>query len=1452
MKKMWNKLALLLCLLAGFGIMLTSCGGGSDDDPELELTALAPTVEVGSTITITANYDGKDVTAETTFASDSDLASVDGNVVSGNAAGEVKITGNYKGNKGSTTITVKAPESHEVEPSVNYASSADYWTANSGTIAVTDGVLSVTGVSASGMAIQLNDTTWAEIKDTLGSKFYVQAVLKSKTASDGDKNFGPASIVNSTNGEFAYAGVNANGRTQLGSKTTPKGQQFGSLISDTSLLSAAEWPQYYTLRYEYDNGTITGYINGIQFNKNGTTTYTVTGTGDLGSVGIYACKNDFEMASFVCGAINDTDTNLDTAALQMVTTESTIVTLTSQNADGVNTKYAFLPNVEYEGTAADDPVTFTITSVGYNYNESNWDVENEDATKLKASRSGNKLVITILSQTETTASVTVKNTDKTTAGDFVSRKITVKIKDMPNMVDTDYGTLTVSPSVGATGVYEDDHLELTFDEIPTLSESNGQIYIYDSDNNVVDTLQTVNTNTNVISDGTNKVTHTIPAAEYNVRIDGTKLIVIPHQDALEVNKTYKVVIADGVIAGKINGKDFTGFTPSASRWTFTTRESKPTEKKNIIVGTSANAHYRSVQSAIVAAEDGATITVEKGTYREFLFNKVAKSLTIVGDTTTDYGADVIIEGSNSQLWASGSDDRCMFLWAGKDLTFKNITIANVFDRNKYSTGQSEALYFNSTSHLVAYNSSFKGHHDTLLTKGKNWFYKCYVEGDTDFIWGYADVALFEECEIVMVDTGNDTVPASGAYIFETRVATPASAQIPKGYVLLNCKVAALHSKGNFFARRASAISSDDSKNYYDQAAVINTNFYSDADYSTAATLAEPLWGYDGSKGNKPLYLAKDSAGNMHVGWKYYGGSGYTPNTSKEWYGTIDADTYTAEYSGRNVIFNRVYEKAGSKYVNLDADDRWDTSALATAFTASADTSTLPTDVDDDTVTVKWDWTTDSVTYFDSSKVSATAITSAGGYIKGNNASVYAYAGGGSLKSHASTTGGSNDCANFAKDAYIRIPVSVGSIVTVDAFSGQANYTVGGVEVKSNTYSTDAMTKAGYLEIVSNGSYLNKITVTKLASTDYEPTTDAIEFSKTPVEITVDSDATNLTVSAIKTEPDSSVATASLSGTTLTITPVAKGETSVVLQDASENTATVFIVINKYGAVSKTIDKYTATGYQTYSWYLREKSGTSFGSLESQSKVITSNKELSSNSYGVYTTSDYELSIPVSGAASIIVHVGYQATASSTLALYNGETSIASYTTLNSTGGLNSNMDGIPYAFAYTGTEAKTLTLKVTNQMYIARVYVDNVSLPTASEYTYDFSTVGNNYNKEPLAVSAKETDVKNKLFWTTNGKNYDYAKVYNNGLWGQGATPYLTFAVPGNCTITLTMFVDTSANGTGNLTLYDAALTTTKGSVAVPNATGNVEITYTGDAGLVNLFCPSKTDVQIVKVTKTN
>ena len=49
---------------------------------------------------------------------------------------------------------------------------------------------------------------------------------------------------------------------------------------------------------------------------------------------------------------------------------------------------------------------------------------------------------------------------------------------------------------------------------------------------------------------------------------------------------------------------------------------------------------------------------------------------------------------------------------------------------------------------------FYSQQDTLLPGGGyNWFYDCYVEGDTDFIWGGNSACLFERCEVEMITSG---------------------------------------------------------------------------------------------------------------------------------------------------------------------------------------------------------------------------------------------------------------------------------------------------------------------------------------------------------------------------------------------------------------------------------------------------------------------------------------------------------------------------------------------------------------------------------------------------------------------------------------------------------------------------------------------------------------------------
>ena len=127
-----------------------------------------------------------------------------------------------------------------------------------------------------------------------------------------------------------------------------------------------------------------------------------------------------------------------------------------------------------------------------------------------------------------------------------------------------------------------------------------------------------------------------------------------------------------------------------------------------------------------------------------------------------------------------------YLNCGGTVTLLNLTLKNAADKETY--GQAETIYFDNTGgRLIAKNCSFQSQQDTILTKGYNWFYRCHVEGNTDFIWGYADVTLFEECKIRCL--GNQS------YIFQARCP-----QGSKGYVLFNCEIATNPGETSYFAR----------------------------------------------------------------------------------------------------------------------------------------------------------------------------------------------------------------------------------------------------------------------------------------------------------------------------------------------------------------------------------------------------------------------------------------------------------------------------------------------------------------------------------------------------------------------------------------------------------------------------------------------------------------------------
>lgn len=351
--------------------------------------------------------------------------------------------------------------------------------------------------------------------------------------------------------------------------------------------------------------------------------------------------------------------------------------------------------------------------------------------------------------------------------------------------------------------------------------------------------------------------------------------------------------------------------------------------------------YTTVQSALdkIMADnmtDTVKVEVDPGTYEEFVFYTGSATIILEGQGTAEFGTDVIIKAnnsgnSNSMETLAGSHGVTNGYFRGAtrfngscNLILKNLTIQNTYSRsaNDGSNTQAEALVFSSTGKLIANNCSFLGHQDTLYigSQGnRSWFYKCQIKGDVDFIWGYADVALYEECEIYAIGDDSkltDTLSASRAMV--------EAVEANKGIVIMNSNIHIADGVTLTYARNSGADTT---------AAFFNNVFLSDGTGKIASALY-------GAKSNYEVY---DANGDMVIGWM--DGKNYTDaekttlvNTSGRLEGTgALVDRYiNREYSGRWVILNRGWDFTNKKF--RTASKIWDISAFETDFNATADAS----------------------------------------------------------------------------------------------------------------------------------------------------------------------------------------------------------------------------------------------------------------------------------------------------------------------------------------------------------------------------------------------------------------------------------------------------------------------------------------------------------------------------------
>lgn len=496
-------------------------------------------------------------------------------------------------------------------------------------------------------------------------------------------------------------------------------------------------------------------------------------------------------------------------------------------------------------------------------------------------------------------------------------RLAVTVIDYPG--GDDYGAIDpgrFTPVPGTDAAFYDGNLMLEFDAPPVLNPG-GSVKIFAADGTLVDSI--------LFAGETQRARGTeIKADSQLARAEGCTLTVIPHFGALAPERDYYVAVPAGAVTGTLNGRPFRGFSadPAAATWRFRTRPAPTLNPGKVTVDGDRNsaADFRSLQGALDSLDtllpdaESVTIHLAPGTYRELVSYRGGKNLRIRGPEGNARGDTCEIRWSNANVLNGSASGRATFYVSGSSLVLENLSLVNEWVRVPGADNQAETLYFadGAGKTLAARNCSFRSNQDTLQTSGRAWFYDCFVEGNTDFIWGSSDAALFENCLLRCVNDGLG--PDAPLMVSRTRPAGTAS--VGKGYVLKDSQVTVDAGMTAWYGRNAGG------SGFYDQVTLINVAFRGEG------SLGSTLW-----KPSAYYYPLGDAS---RVGWKAALCTGLGADTLPALSGASPAVADLAsEYAGRDRILNRVIALSeGNPTGYADGADPWDLTDLERSFDLS--------------------------------------------------------------------------------------------------------------------------------------------------------------------------------------------------------------------------------------------------------------------------------------------------------------------------------------------------------------------------------------------------------------------------------------------------------------------------------------------------------------------------------------
>ncbi|MEU0423220.1 pectinesterase family protein [Streptomyces canus] len=195
----------------------------------------------------------------------------------------------------------------------------------------------------------------------------------------------------------------------------------------------------------------------------------------------------------------------------------------------------------------------------------------------------------------------------------------------------------------------------------------------------------------------------------------------------------------------------------------------------------------SVQAAVDAVTGpGWTIVVHPGTYRELVSIPADKAeLTVRGAVRDPRAAVIIYDNANGTQKPDGSGTygtagSATFTSAAPGLTVRDLTLANDWlraDHPEITGTQAVAAYtYGDRTHFE--NVRLLAHQDTLFVEttaltafDRQYFRRCYIEGDVDFVFGRA-TAVFEECHFHTLQRDVGFTPKGMVFAPSTARANP--------------------------------------------------------------------------------------------------------------------------------------------------------------------------------------------------------------------------------------------------------------------------------------------------------------------------------------------------------------------------------------------------------------------------------------------------------------------------------------------------------------------------------------------------------------------------------------------------------------------------------------------------------------------------------------------------------